>query len=242
LKLRQVTLGSWLRCAPSSARQFPSGENWSRRGQNTWREPCGLRHPHQRVSVNSQLLLRSSIAASQRGVRHLRKSKPRNQNTSAADVAKRFKANSVHCKKCDLQIATRRLVEVARVGRIAGHTPAAIAKEAETQRHHAQARSAWRSTSLPAWLTEQAYGENIQPLLTRTSSSAIAKHIGVSRWYAGRIREGHRPHPRHWQALAQLVSSPCQDNPTDQDKDCSESRNGFVIYTPSRHKASPTDC
>jgi len=26
-----------------------------------------------------------------------------------------------------------------------------------------------------------------------------------SRWYAGRIREGYRPHPRHWPALAELV-------------------------------------
>jgi hypothetical protein len=29
--------------------------------------------------------------------------------------------------------------------------------------------------------------------------------VGVSRWYAGRIRQGYRPHPRHWQALAELV-------------------------------------
>jgi hypothetical protein len=27
----------------------------------------------------------------------------------------------------------------------------------------------------------------------------------VSRWYAGRIREGYRPHPRHWQKLAELA-------------------------------------
>jgi hypothetical protein len=37
------------------------------------------------------------------------------------------------------------------------------------------------------------------------SSSAIASRIGVSRWYAGRIREGYRPHPRHWLALAELI-------------------------------------
>ncbi len=30
-------------------------------------------------------------------------------------------------------------------------------------------------------------------------------HKYVSRWYAGRIRQGYRPHPRPWQALAQLV-------------------------------------
>jgi hypothetical protein len=49
------------------------------------------------------------------------------------------------------------------------------------------------------------YSEKIQPLLAQASSSAIAKQIGVSRWYAGRIRQGYRPHPRHWQALAELV-------------------------------------
>jgi hypothetical protein len=118
---------------------------------------------------------------------------------------KTIEGDSRHCKKCDLQIATERLVEVARAGRIAGHTPEAIAKEALTQRRHAQARSAWTPASQPAWLSEQVYAEKIQPLLAGISSSVIAKRIGVSRWYAGRIRQGYRPHPRHWEALAELT-------------------------------------
>jgi CRISPR-associated endonuclease Cas1 len=117
----------------------------------------------------------------------------------------RLQGDSVHCKKCDLQIATRRLVEVARVGRIAGHTSEAIAREATTHRKHALARAAWNPAKQPAWLTDQVFSENIQPALARTSATAIAKRIGVSRWYAGRIREGYRPHPRHWQTLARLV-------------------------------------
>jgi hypothetical protein len=40
-------------------------------------------------------------------------------------------------------------------------------------------------------------------------ASAIARTISVSRWYAGRIREGYRPHPRLWQALAGLVGVSC---------------------------------
>ena len=48
------------------------------------------------------------------------------------------------------------------------------------------------------------YREN-STQLARISTSAIASRIGVSRWYAGRIREDYRPHPRHWEALAQLV-------------------------------------
>jgi CRISPR-associated protein Cas1 len=118
---------------------------------------------------------------------------------------KELEGDSVHCKKCDLQIATRRLVEVAQVGRIAGHTPEAIAKEAATHRKHAQERAAWNPAKQPAWLTEQVFAEKIQPALAHASATAIAKQIGVSRWYAGRIREGYRPHPRHWLALAELV-------------------------------------
>ena len=47
--------------------------------------------------------------------------------------------------------------------------------------------------------------EKIQPLLASTSARAIARQISVSRWCAGRIREGYRPHPRHWQALGELI-------------------------------------
>jgi hypothetical protein len=49
------------------------------------------------------------------------------------------------------------------------------------------------------------FSEKIQPALAKASASAIAKTIGVFRWYAGRIREGYRPHPRHWLTLAELV-------------------------------------
>ncbi len=110
-----------------------------------------------------------------------------------------------HCAKCAVSSATERLVVAARSGRIAGHTPEAIAKEAQTQRRHAQARSAWTPASQPAWLTDRVYSEKIQPFLTGISSSAIASRIAVSRWYAGRIRQGYRPHPRHWRELATLA-------------------------------------
>jgi hypothetical protein len=68
------------------------------------------------------------------------------------------------------------------------------------------AQHAWKSSDQPAWLTERFYAERIQPLLASLSASAIARHISVSRWYAGRIREGYRPHPRHWRVLAELAN------------------------------------
>jgi CRISPR-associated endonuclease Cas1 len=118
---------------------------------------------------------------------------------------KTIQGNSTNCSECDIEIATKRLVEVARAGRIAGHTPEAITKEAATHRRHAQARAAWNPEMQPSWLTERVFSERIQPALAQASATAIAKRIGVSRWYAGRIREGYRPHPRHWWALAKLV-------------------------------------
>jgi len=118
---------------------------------------------------------------------------------------KTVQGDSIHCAKCDVAIATKRLVKAARAGRVAGHTPEALAKQSETQCRHGQARSSWTPAKQPAWLTEQIFSERIQPALAQASPSAIAKLIGVSRWYAGRIREGYRPHPRHWLALAKLV-------------------------------------
>jgi hypothetical protein len=118
---------------------------------------------------------------------------------------KTVQGDSTNCSECDVEIATKRLVEVAKAGRVAGHTPEAIAKEAATHRRHAQAKAAWNPANQASWLTEQVFSEKIQPALARASATAIAKRIGVSRWYAGRIREGYRPHPRHWQALGQLV-------------------------------------
>ncbi len=118
---------------------------------------------------------------------------------------KNIRAGRIDCGKCAVEGATKRLIEAARIGRIAAHGPEAIAKEAKSQRQHAKARSSWDASSQPAWLTGEFYSEKIQPLLAEVSISGIASRIGVSRWYAARIRQGYRPHPRHWHALAQLA-------------------------------------
>jgi CRISPR-associated endonuclease Cas1 len=118
---------------------------------------------------------------------------------------KTIRAGRNDCSKCAVEGATKRLVEAARIGRVAAHTPEALAREGDTQRRHANARSSWAASSQPSWLTSKVYSEKIQPLLAERSTSAIASQIGVSRWYAGRIRRGYLPHPRHWQALAELI-------------------------------------
>jgi hypothetical protein len=97
------------------------------------------------------------------------------------------------------------MVAAALIGRQTAHSPEAQLKRANTQRKNALAQHDWKPSDQPAWLTEKFYSETVQPLLAAMSSSAIARQISVSRWYAGRIREGYRPHPRHWKALAGLV-------------------------------------
>lgn len=118
---------------------------------------------------------------------------------------KAIEKRSENCAQCSVSSSTERLIGAAQIGRVAGHTPKALAKEGKTQRRHALARSSWRPDQQPAWLTEQFYSKKVEPLLAQISCCAIVKKISVSRWYAGRIREGYRPHARHWEALAKLA-------------------------------------
>jgi hypothetical protein len=118
---------------------------------------------------------------------------------------KKILKGRTHCGLCAVSSATDRLVDTARVGRQTANNPEAQLKRANTQRQNALAQHAWKPSDQPAWLTERFYAEKVQPLLPSLSASAIARHLSVSRWYAGRLREGYRPHPRHFQALAKLV-------------------------------------
>jgi CRISPR-associated endonuclease Cas1 len=121
------------------------------------------------------------------------------------DCGKLIQREHTHCGTCALGEITRRMVDVARVGRLTSNSLQAQTKRRSTQRRNALAQHAWKASSQPAWLTEQFYKEKIQPLLVQMSGSIIGRAIRVSAVYGGRIRRGERPHLRHWQALAQLV-------------------------------------
>ena len=110
-----------------------------------------------------------------------------------------------HCANCAVSPATERLAIASRLGRAAAQTPEALAKQAASQRQHSRARSSWDESSHPAWLTAELFSRKIQPLLSNVATSVIRSSLKVSRWYASRIRQGNRPHPRHWETLAQLV-------------------------------------
>jgi CRISPR-associated protein Cas1 len=118
---------------------------------------------------------------------------------------KSIKPGRTHCSNCAIDGAIERLVNAANLGRVAARSPEARAKHVASRRRHAQACSEWDTSSQPAWLTNKVFVQQIQPLLANIPTSAIRSRIEVSRWYAGRIRKGYRPHPRHWLVLAGLV-------------------------------------
>lgn len=117
-----------------------------------------------------------------------------------------LKRGQLYCKSCALPAAKERFGDVARLGRIAAHTPEAGTRRTKTRLRHAAAIKAWDPTALPGWLTEQAYREKIQPRLKSLTVPAVMRALGISQPYATDIRAGkRRPHPRHWHSLAELL-------------------------------------
>jgi hypothetical protein len=131
-------------------------------------------------------------------------SAPRRDNLCRG-CGKTIRDGRTNCATCAVGDATKNMIDAARIGRQTANGPEAQEKRAHTQRKNALAQHAWKSSDQPAWLTEKFYSQKVQPLLAAISASAIARRIAVSRWYAGRIREGYRPHPRHWRALSELM-------------------------------------
>jgi hypothetical protein len=119
---------------------------------------------------------------------------------------KALPAGRTHCATCAVEVSRKKMLEVARQGRIASKSPESRARVAATQRRQQRARYDWQPSSQPDWLTEEFYVKQVRPLLRKVSLSKIVSAIDVSIMYASDIRRGRcRPHPRHWRGLAELV-------------------------------------
>ena len=130
---------------------------------------------------------------------------PRQQNICAG-CGKSVANTSTHCGTCAIEVSKERMLDVARQGRIASKSSESRARVSATQRRQQTARWNWNPSSQPDWLTDEVYVKEIQPRLRNSSLSKIASSISVSLMYASDIRRGRRrPHPRHFQALANLV-------------------------------------
>jgi CRISPR-associated endonuclease Cas1 len=106
------------------------------------------------------------------------------------------------CRKC----WKRETVKEFEIGRKLAQRSEAIAKRADTMLQHRKDIRDWKPSDLPAWLTRDVYVKQILPALAGVAKSRIRSALGVSEPYASYIQEGKRiPHPRYWQALAQLA-------------------------------------
>ena len=111
-----------------------------------------------------------------------------------------------NCKSCAVEVSRDNMARVALIGHSKPKTPRAKARISKILSDHAVANSWWSPSSLPAWLNEEFYVRKIQPQLRTVKVREIAQALQVSQPYAAFIRSGRRrPHPRHWQALGELV-------------------------------------
>lgn len=122
------------------------------------------------------------------------------------DCGKTISRGQRRCEICVRSVRAQRMIGVAQQGRMYAHSNAAQASRSATQQRHNTAIRNWKPSENPAWMTEQSYRDIIRPRLTNVRNSDIARALGVSFQYAMLIRRGERrPHPRHWQVLADLV-------------------------------------
>src|SRR5579872_389927 len=111
-----------------------------------------------------------------------------------------------YCRACSPMALRENLINAAKLGRVATHTPEAAARRAATMQRQEAAKRAWKPSDLPEWLNEKVYREKIQPRLSIVAVSAISSTLSISKPYAADLRRGRRiPHPRHWAVLARLA-------------------------------------
>lgn len=112
-----------------------------------------------------------------------------------------------YCRSCAVEAFRENMAQVALRGHAKPKSKKTRARISQVISAHTVANTWWDPSSLPSWLTENCYVEQIQPLLRGKKVREIAGAMRVSKPYAAIIRSGRRrPHPRHWRALAELVS------------------------------------
>ena len=111
-----------------------------------------------------------------------------------------------YCRSCAVETSRENMAQVALLGHAKPKSKKTKARMSKVLSDHAVANTWWDPSSLPTWLTEECYVQNIQPQLRAIKVREIAELIHISMPYAALVRAGRRrPHPRHWQALGALV-------------------------------------
>jgi hypothetical protein len=119
------------------------------------------------------------------------------QNASARICGISIAAGKRYCRTCQITFAIEQVVPASPVGLgvirhddVATVNATAQAQRSQTKRLNDRAIKNWDPASQPAWLTEVAYAEKIQPLLAVFRPADIMNVIGASWLYASQIRRG----------------------------------------------------
>ena len=113
-----------------------------------------------------------------------------------------------YCRSCGVEVSRENMTRAALISHARPTTARVKRKISKRLSEHAVANTWWSPSNLPVWLTEMLYVQKIQPQLRTLKVREIAQAMQVSQPYAALIRSGRRrPHQRHWQALANLVST-----------------------------------
>ena len=113
-----------------------------------------------------------------------------------------------YCSGCTVAVSKEHII----LALTAAQSAEARARRSGTLRRHGTARRSWVSSDRPAWLDKETYLTKVQPMLMEITNSSIVSALGISRSYAAEISAGRCPHPRHWQALAQLAGVSAEEN------------------------------
>lgn len=104
----------------------------------------------------------------------------------------------MYCLKCVPAVNRERLIETAKLGRIATHSTIAETRRAGTHMKQVEALRKWDPSDLPSWFDEQFYRREILPRLSDFTARKIREAMDVSHPYATLIKRGLKiPHPRH---------------------------------------------
>ena len=113
-----------------------------------------------------------------------------------------------YCRSRAVDASRGTMAQVALLGHTKPKSKRTKASISKTLSDHAVANTWWDPSSLPSWLTEQCYVQEIQPQLRTIKVREISEAMQVSKPYAALVRAGRRrPHPRHWGILAKLVGA-----------------------------------
>src|SRR5262249_60871551 len=95
-----------------------------------------------------------------------------------------------YCNRCKVAVTSKAMIEAAKKGRLAAHTPDAEAKRAKSRRLHFAAQKSWSPSLQPEWLSQSIYQQKIQPRLYTLSTSTIRSELEISKEYATNVRNG----------------------------------------------------